>query len=262
MGKRKRRPRAELPLFDLPLNPGEAESEGQGPTLLDGLALDSAPEPVPPEPSHEVAAKPAPEVLPSVPPAQEPVPALSEPPSEPAQSIGSDAAEVSEPLAGSPQLDLLDLAVGAEEDPTPGRVAATEGATGETDEKVRLGDRLLGGVADFAIQLLMLGLAITASHVLGVVVSVADWMPFALLSLAYSFLYWVVPLAFWGQTPGMAWVGHAARTLDGQPLSFQQAVLRWLGALLSLGLAGLPLLLAVRGRSLSDRLSKSVTVVT
>ncbi len=123
-----------------------------------------------------------------------------------------------------------------------------------------LGDRLLGGLADLAAQLLMLGLAIASTHALDVVVTVADWMPFGVLALVFSFLYWVMPLAFWGQTPGMAWVGHTARSSSGEPLSFGQTFRRWFGAILTLALAGLPLLLALTGRSLTDRISDSRTV--
>jgi uncharacterized RDD family membrane protein YckC len=123
-----------------------------------------------------------------------------------------------------------------------------------------LAERLRGGLADLAVQLLMLAVAVTAAYRLGVAVTVEYWPPFAVLALVFSFLYWVVPLAFWGQTPGMAWVGHLARGPDDGPLTFGQTLRRWLGALLTLSLAGLPLLLALGGRSLSDRLSGSRSV--
>ncbi len=132
--------------------------------------------------------------------------------------------------------------------------------TSQGDDKAFVGDRLLGGLADLAAQLIALGLAIAATHSIGVVVTVADWMPFGVLALVFSFLYWAVPLAFWGQTPGMAWVGHVARSSNGEPLSFGQTFLRWLGSVLTLTLAGLPLLLALTGRSLTDRISGSQTL--
>jgi uncharacterized RDD family membrane protein YckC len=69
----------------------------------------------------------------------------------------------------------------------------------------------------------------------------------------------VVPLAFWGGTPGMIWCGLVARNAVSEPLSFGQSVLRWLGAWLTWALAGLPGLLALGGRSLSDLLSGSAT---
>lgn len=123
-----------------------------------------------------------------------------------------------------------------------------------------LAERLRAGLADLAVQLLMLAVAVTAAYRLGVTVTVEYWPPFAVLALVFSFLYWVVPLAFWGQTPGMAWVGHLARGPDDGPLTFDQTFRRWLGALLTLSFAGLPLLLALGGRSLSDRLSGSRSV--
>lgn len=95
------------------------------------------------------------------------------------------------------------------------------------------------------------------------------WPPFALFLLAFSFLYTVVPLAFWGQTPGMAWRGLVARSLDGDALSFGQTFRRWIGSVLTVAGAGLPLLLALlgdgaaagaAGRSLADRISGSHTL--
>ena len=80
-----------------------------------------------------------------------------------------------------------------------------------------------------------------------------------LFLLAWSFLYFVIALAFWGQTPGMAWAGVIARARAEEPLSFGQTVRRWAGAWLTWALAGLPGLLALTGRSLADRLSDSRT---
>jgi uncharacterized RDD family membrane protein YckC len=124
-----------------------------------------------------------------------------------------------------------------------------------------LAGRLQAGVADLAVHVLMMAVAMTAAYRLGVRITWEYWPPFAVLGLVFSFLYWVIPLAFWGQTPGMAWVGHLARNHDDEPLTFYQTSLRWLGALVTLGLAGLPMLLALAGSSLSDRLSRSKTVV-
>ncbi|MGE5234023.1 MAG: RDD family protein [Acidobacteriota bacterium] len=76
----------------------------------------------------------------------------------------------------------------------------------------------------------------------------------------FSFAYAVVPLAFWGQTPGMAWAGIVARTTSGESLSFGQAARRWLGGWITALLGGVPGLLALSGRSLVDRLSGSRTL--
>jgi len=172
---------------------------------------------------------------------------------EPEDSPGEDHA------AGDAQLELIDLATADAELPES---PAGAPAAAAQDDQALLGDRLLGGLADLAAQLIALGLAIAATHSMGLAVTVADWMPFGVLALVFSFLYWVVPLAFWGQTPGMAWVGQTARSSSGEPLSFGQTVLRWLGSMLTLALAGLPLLLALTGRSFTDLLSGSRTAAS
>ena len=224
MGKRKGR-RAELPLFDLPLRPTSGES-----SAADAPPADEAPRP---------------EETPGSRPAVAPGPALEE----------GDRDGAGE---GAEQLDLVELTGPKAEAAPP---AATPAATaGEEDERALLGDRLLAGLADLAVQLVASGLALAAAHSLGVAVSWSDWMPFGVLALVFSFFYWVVPLAFWGRTPGMAWVGHSARAAGGEPLTFGQTFRRWLGALFTLTFAGLPLLLALTGRSFSDRISDSFTV--
>lgn len=258
MGKRKRRQRAELPLFDLPLHPEGAEVENSGPEILDEFQP-LAEGPAAHELSAQVASAPGTAVQPS-----DSEPAEASPP----EPVGRSRESVRRTKIVDPepdptsaaQLDLVDLAVGNGSHDTSGDPEPVESMADGREERALLGDRFLGGLADLAMQLLMLGLSIAASHGLGVVVTRADWMPFAVLALSFSFLYWTVPLAFWGQTPGMAWVGHTARTPSGQPLSFGQTLLRWLGAILTLALVGLPLLLALTGRSLSDRLSDSKTL--
>jgi uncharacterized RDD family membrane protein YckC len=75
----------------------------------------------------------------------------------------------------------------------------------------------------------------------------------------FSFLYTVVPLAFWGHTPGMAWAGLRAEDAAGGPLPFGGTVRRWLAAVVTLAGAGVPLLVALSGRSLADRVSGSRT---
>ena len=89
--------------------------------------------------------------------------------------------------------------------------------------------------------------------------ALADWPALALFLLSFSFLYTVVPLAFWGHTLGMAWAGLTARNRDGEPLTFDQTARRWLGGLLTLAILGLPLLVTGDRRSLTDLLSGSAT---
>ncbi len=87
----------------------------------------------------------------------------------------------------------------------------------------------------------------------------AEWPAGLVFLLTFSFLYAVLPLAFWGRTPGMTLAGLRATSRDGRPMTFRQAVLKWLGSALTVALAGLPLLLALGGASLSDLISGSRT---
>jgi uncharacterized RDD family membrane protein YckC len=126
--------------------------------------------------------------------------------------------------------------------------------------RATIGDRFFAGLADLLLHALVVGLASLAVLLIGHPVGWRELPPFVAFGLLFSFLYSVFSLAFWGQTPGMAWAGHLARSVTGEPLTFGQTVLRWLGGLLTLALAGLPLLLALAGgRSLSDRISDSKT---
>jgi len=126
--------------------------------------------------------------------------------------------------------------------------------------RVGIGRRAAAGAADLLVHVAVAVLALAGCRALGVVPAVADWPAFGVFLLAFSFLYTVVPLAFWGHTLGMTWAGLTAESAGGEPLSFDQTARRWLGALLTLATAGLPLLLALSGRSLADRLSGSRTL--
>jgi len=120
--------------------------------------------------------------------------------------------------------------------------------------------RQAAGAADLLVHVAVAVLALAGCRALGVMPAVADWPAFGVFLLSFSFLYTVVPLAFWGHTLGMTWAGLTAESNGGEPLSFDQTARRWLGALLTLATAGLPLLLALGGRSLADRLSGSRTL--
>ncbi|HXO40398.1 MAG TPA: RDD family protein [Thermoanaerobaculia bacterium] len=127
-------------------------------------------------------------------------------------------------------------------------------------DRVGIGRRAASGAADLLVHVAVAILALAGCRTLGVMPAVADWPAFGVFLLSFSFLYTVVPLAFWGHTLGMTWAGLTAESTGGEPLSFDQTARRWLGALLTLATAGLPLLLALRGRSLADRLSGSRTL--
>lgn len=138
-------------------------------------------------------------------------------------------------------------------------------AAGESRRRARparFSARLTAALLDAGILLAAAATAVLGAFLLGVGWSEDDLGGLAALLLVFSFVYSVVPLAFWGRTPGMALAGVIARGADGGPLTFGQTGLRWLGGLLTLLLAGLPLLLALPAlgdRSLADRLSGSRT---
>jgi uncharacterized RDD family membrane protein YckC len=122
-----------------------------------------------------------------------------------------------------------------------------------------LGSRLAAGAADLLVHAAIAVVALAGIKMMGIRPAVADWPALLTFLLSFSFLYMVVPLAFWGHTLGMTWANITSRNPDGEPLTFDQTARRWLGGLLTAATLGLPLLLAARGRSLSDRLSGSGT---
>ena len=119
--------------------------------------------------------------------------------------------------------------------------------------------RLRAAVGDLAILGAVGVLAAAGAGRLGAPLGAGSLPGLLLFLLAWSFLYFVVSLAFWGQTPGMAWAGLVAHTGVAEPLSFGQTARRWAATWLTWALAGLPGLLALSGGSLADRLSGSRT---
>jgi len=119
--------------------------------------------------------------------------------------------------------------------------------------------RLRAALGDLAILLSVGAAAAVGATLLGATLGLDSLPALVVFLLSFSFLYSVVSLAFWGQTPGMAWCGLVARSEVTEPLSFGQTALRWLGQWLTWILLGLPGLLALSGRSLADRLSGSCT---
>ena len=123
-----------------------------------------------------------------------------------------------------------------------------------------IGPRVLAGCADALLHLGVLAGVYLGLLLLDVEPRLGHWPAFATLLLGFSFLQSVVSLAFWGQTAGMAWRGLLSRDRLQRPLTFRQAMLRWAGGLLTFAAAGVPLLFALGGGSLSDWLSRSVTL--
>lgn len=125
-----------------------------------------------------------------------------------------------------------------------------------------LGPRLRASVGDLLMLAATAALAAVGAGALGAPLTPATLLPLGLFVLSWSFVYFVIPLAFWGQTPGMSWAGVVARTEEEEPLAFGQTVRRWLGTWLTWATFGLPGLLALGGRSLCDRLSGSRTLTS
>ena len=135
--------------------------------------------------------------------------------------------------------------------------AEDESPAGE--QRVTVGTRLAAGAADLLMHGAVVILLLIGTRSLGVRPTVDDAPAFVVFLLVFSFLYTVVPLAFWGHTLGMAWAGLTSQNRDGEPLTFDQTARRWFGGVLTVATAGLPLLAALRGRSLADLLSGSLT---
>lgn len=141
-----------------------------------------------------------------------------------------------------------------------GEDQAEKPATRRDVRRANVGARLVAGLADLVILGTIYALMAWVLLQAGISTSPLQLGPLALFHVTFSFLYTVISLAFWGHTPGMSAMGLSAQTPGGETLTFPQAGLRWLGAALTLGLLGTPLLLALFGRSFSDRISGSVTL--
>lgn len=156
------------------------------------------------------------------------------------------------------------------DEPPPQDVAGLEGAPRPyktpdrsaqgTSGRAGISNRIAAGAADLIVHAAVTVGVLIGCRLMGVMPALDDWPAVVLFVLSFSFLYTVVPLAFWGHTPGMAWAGLDARSRDGQALAFDQTARRWIGGILTTLLLGLPLLLALGGRSLSDLLSGSETL--
>lgn len=267
-----------LPLFDLPLREpatGSGTRTPVDPTLDDESSADeptkgrspAGPPPVMPVPPPLDLAPFDPPAKSSAPVAKPSSARAGTPASSAANDLLFDPFEVEpeptlEPPASSPETVDEPPLLFTDDDLLPvgeHRDATDAADSAELDDTALIQDRLLGGLADLVLHLVVVGSMVLAVRVMGVAVGLEAWPPFTVFALLFSLLYTVIPLAFWGQTPGMAWVGHVARTDLDEPLTFGQTLGRWVGSVVTVALAGLPLLLTLGGRSLADRLSQSVT---
>jgi uncharacterized RDD family membrane protein YckC len=141
-------------------------------------------------------------------------------------------------------------------DPEPEEDDLAASSAGEFAGRAK---RLAAGLADAMLHAAILVAALVGTRWMGVKLDpTRDWPALGVFLLSFSFLYTVLPLAFWGQSLGMAWSGITSRNRDGEPLTFDQTARRWLGGLLTAATLGLPALVSSR-RSLSDLLSGSAT---
>lgn len=156
----------------------------------------------------------------------------------------------------------IDEAIVAERPEIPStQPAAAAAGSARALQQAGVGPRLTAGIIDVLVHVAVAGALAGGSALLGAPIGMGQAVPLALVILLFSFLYHVVPLAFWGHTPGMTAAGMRARTLDDRPLSLPQATRRWLALLLTMATAGVGVLLAFGGRSLADRLSGSQTLL-
>lgn len=149
----------------------------------------------------------------------------------------------------------------------PQRPAPASPPTGDEEEEgfeavegsAVVGRRFAAGAADLLVHAAIAVVVLAGTRMMGVRPALSDWPAVLAFLLSFSFLYTVVPLAFWGHTLGMVWANLTSRNQDGEPLTFDQTARRWLGSLATTATLGLPLLFSQGGRSLSDLLSGSAT---
>lgn len=193
-------------------------------------------------------------------------------PSPPAKGRGKTLSlfpDVSEaPLSPSP--------ASAGSDPQPTAPASASSAVADVDEPGEIVDepdaevsvafarRFAAGLADVVILALFGALELAA----GAILLELRFPPAALLGLgAFLFLAALVLLVLvpfvWGATPGMALADLRVAAADGGSPTLAAASLRFVGALLTGALAGVPLLVAAfdrKGRTLSDLVSGTTLV--
>jgi uncharacterized RDD family membrane protein YckC len=178
---------------------------------------------------------------------------------EDAAKAAEAAPEGQRPLRGSRRAAAAPPAARSGPMPVPPPPQPPEPLLRPANELASRGSRFAAGLADLVAHAAVGVMALLGVRWLGVRPELADWPALAVFLLTFSFLYTVLPLAFWGHTLGMAWSGIISRNRDGEPLTFDQTARRWLGGLLTVLALGLPLLVTGARRSLTDLLSGSAT---
>jgi len=135
------------------------------------------------------------------------------------RSVGPSAEPVLPLTPAKPPKDRSPAAPRPVPRPAPPPAARAEDTGSEPaaggESVVGLKSRFMAGGADLLVHAAVAVAAIAGSRLLGAPPSPSDWPPVALFLLTFYFLYTVLPLAFWGQTLGMAWAGLHARSRDG-----------------------------------------------
>ena len=148
--------------------------------------------------------------------------------------------------------------------PAPDDVDEPGPMVDEADVTVTFARRFAAGLADVVILGLFGALELAA----GAILLDLRFPPAALLGVgafllrAALILLVLVPFV-WGATPGMALADLRVTADDGGSPTLSAAALRFVGALLTGALAGVPLLVAAfdrKGRTLSDLLSRTTLV--
>lgn len=125
------------------------------------------------------------------------------------------------------------------------------------------GLRLQAGLADLSFVALVGAVVAVGVSLAGTALTPRTLAGILLFALDFSFLYMLLPLAFWGRTPGMAWVGVRLVADDGGLPTFRRCAVRWIVAVLTVASLGLLALVALIGRrSLGDRLSRSRLILS
>jgi RDD family protein len=161
------------------------------------------------------------------------------------------------PQFPTPESALVDLPLGPSQGvPSP----SAERPEGIPTRAASLSARATAGAADAAAVLCTTAAALLfASRVTGQAVgwNAIGWA--AAFALYLSLFVTVVPLFFFGKTPGMSLAGLCAQpSPSGRRLTAGEAALRWLGTLLtgvSFGLAVLWSAVRADGQTVADRLS-------
>ena len=232
-------------LFDLPLEATEEQRDESAPEEPRAPRRDSRKRP-PASPATPAAGTPRPD---------EGLPLFPDEPLPPAEPLPPDEDKPDEgrpsPQSHAPRRPAAEPADSQESPPrSPAPMPAS------------LGARWRAGSLDLLLHAALALVLAFGSWLLGAPLEGVEILGLAVFVAVFSFLYTVIPLAFWGRTPGMKRAGLVASGGDREAsaLTFGQTALRWLGGLLTLSLLGFPSLLAlVGGRSLTDRLSGSRT---